>query len=51
MQTCLTCGTEREALVQFDGPHYRRTQESEKGTGPTDWARELELMRTRKRGD
>ncbi len=29
MQVCLTCGSEREALVQFDGPRYQRTQEGD----------------------
>jgi hypothetical protein len=27
IQVCLTCGSERESKVRFDGPHYRRTQE------------------------
>ncbi len=27
MQVCLKCGLERESLVRFDGPRYRRTQE------------------------
>jgi hypothetical protein len=27
MQVCLTCGTERESKVRFEGPRYRRTQD------------------------
>lgn len=27
IQTCLTCGIERESRVQFDEPRYHRTQE------------------------
>lgn len=27
IQVCLTCGSEREALVQFEGPRYHRTQD------------------------
>jgi hypothetical protein len=26
IQVCLSCGTERESKVHFDGPRYHRTQ-------------------------
>ncbi len=29
VQVCVSCGTERESLVRFDGPRYRKTQEAE----------------------
>jgi hypothetical protein len=28
MQVCVICGRERESLVRFDGPRYRKTQEA-----------------------
>lgn len=28
IQVCITCGSEREALVKFDGPRYQRTQDA-----------------------
>ncbi len=27
VQVCLTCGTERESRVRFDGPRYKKTQD------------------------
>ena len=35
MQTCRDCGTEREALVRFDGPRYRKTQDGIPNFAPT----------------
>lgn len=29
IQVCITCGSEREALVQFDGPRFQRTQDAD----------------------
>ncbi len=28
VQVCVSCGCERESLVRFDGPRYRKTQEA-----------------------
>ncbi len=28
MQICLTCGSERESLVRFGEPRYRKTQDA-----------------------
>jgi len=32
MQICVTCGSERESRVRFDGPRYRKTQEAIPGS-------------------
>ena len=38
LQVCVRCGAERQSKVQFDGPHYRKTQDGFSGVArPGPW--------------
>ncbi len=47
IQVCLSCGTERESKVHFDGPRYRRTQDGVRDLSGTQLRLEPEPIRAK----
>ncbi len=45
IQTCRSCGAERESKVRFDGPRYHRTQQGERDLASTQLRLGLDSVR------
>ena len=43
LQVCVGCGRERESLVRFDGPRFRKTQEAISSATKLDNSTALDL--------